>query len=118
MQTVETYNRAAAQGEDPLFHKASDFLTPLVNGPIAALDLSVDQALWAAFTLGGLNTKATGEVLTIDDQVVVGLYAAGRASAGLTRSGRHYASGMSIGGASFFGRMAGRQAAGADPAAD
>ena len=51
------------------------------------------------------------EVLTVDNRVVEGLYAAGRASAGLTRSGRHYASGMSIGGASFFGRMAGRQAA-------
>jgi len=118
VRTIETYNRGAAKGEDPLFHKDSSYLTPLVNGPFAALDLSVDQASWAAFTLGGLNTKATGEVLTVDDEVVVGLYAAGRASAGLTRSGRHYASGMSIGGASFFGRMAGRQAAAAAPATD
>lgn len=52
-------------------------------------------------------------MLTPDDQVVAGLYAAGRASAGLTRSGRYYASGMSIGGGSFFGRMAGRAAAAA-----
>jgi 3-oxo-5alpha-steroid 4-dehydrogenase len=113
VHTVESYNRGAAKGEDPLYHKAPNYLTPLVNGPYAALDLSVDKVGWAAFTLGGLNTKPTGEVLTVDNRVVEGLYAAGRASAGLTRSGRHYASGMSIGGASFFGRMAGKHAAGA-----
>jgi 3-oxo-5alpha-steroid 4-dehydrogenase len=111
VHTVESYNRGAAKGEDPLYHKAPNYLTPLVNGPYAALDLSVDKVGWAAFTLGGLNTKPTGEVLTVDNRVVEGLYAAGRASAGLTRSGRHYASGMSIGGASFFGRMAGKHAA-------
>ena len=71
VRTIETYNRGAAKGEDPLFHKDSSYLTPLVNGPFAALDLSVDQASWAAFTLGGLNTKATGEVLTVDDEIVV-----------------------------------------------
>ena len=65
------------------------------------------------FTLGGLETKASGEVLSVDGEVIPGLFAAGRASAGLTRSGTHYASGMSIGGGSFFGRMAGRSAAGA-----
>ena len=116
VHTVESYNRGAAEGVDPLYHKSPAYLTPLENGPYAALDLSVDKVGWAAFTLGGLNTKPTGEVLTVDDRVIPGLYAAGRASAGLTRSGRHYASGMSIGGASFFGRMAGKQAAAA-PAA-
>jgi succinate dehydrogenase/fumarate reductase flavoprotein subunit len=50
-------------------------------------------------------------VLSVDGQVVRGLYAAGRASAGLTRSGRYYASGMSIGGGSYFGRLAGKSAA-------
>ena len=115
VHTIETYNRGAAQGRDPLFHKSPTYLTPLVNGPFAALDLSVDRVGWAAFTLGGLNTRPTGEVLTVDDRIVEGLYAAGRASAGLTRSGRHYASGMSIGGSSFFGRLAGRSAAQARP---
>jgi 3-oxo-5alpha-steroid 4-dehydrogenase len=113
VHTVEKYNAGAEKGEDPLFRKSANYLTPLVNGPFAALDLSVDKVGWAAFTLGGLNTQPTGEVLTVDDRVIGGLYAAGRASAGLTRSGRHYASGMSIGGASFFGRMAGKQAASA-----
>ena len=109
--SFESYNRAAAKGEDPMFRKASKYLTPLDHPPYAALDLSIDQSVWAVFTLGGLETKPTGEVLGVDGQVIGGLYAAGRASAGLTRSGSHYASGMSIGGSSFFGRMAGRSAA-------
>ena len=111
VHTVEAYNRAAASGEDPAFRKASKYVRPLDQPPYAALDLSVDKSLWAVFTLGGLDTKPSGEVLTVDGAVVPGLYAAGRASAGLTRSGSHYASGMSIGGGSFFGRLAGRSAA-------
>jgi len=115
VHTIESYNAAAAEGVDPVFHKAGKWVTPLDNPPYAALDLSIDNAVWAVFTLGGLDTQPTGEVLSVDGQVVPGLFAAGRASAGLTRSGSHYASGMSIGGGSFFGRMAGRSAAGAPP---
>jgi 3-oxo-5alpha-steroid 4-dehydrogenase len=111
--TFASYNRFASRSEDPVFHKASKYVKPLLDPPYAALDLSVDKSIWAAFTLGGLDTKPSGEVLTVDGQVVEGLFAAGRASAGLTRSGRYYASGMSIGGSSFFGRLAGRTAAGA-----
>lgn len=112
--TVEAYNRSAAKGEDPAFHKASKYVRPLDSPPYAALDLSVDKSVWAVFTLGGLDTKASGEVLSVDGTAIEGLYAAGRASAGLTRSGSHYASGMSIGGGSFFGRLAGKSAAAAD----
>lgn len=115
VHTFEAYNRAAERGEDPVYHKAKKYVTPLTNPPYAALDLSVDKSIWATFTLGGLDTEPSGEVLTVDGQRVEGLYAAGRASAGLTRSGRHYASGMSIGGGSFFGRLAGKSAAAADP---
>jgi succinate dehydrogenase/fumarate reductase flavoprotein subunit len=113
VHTLESYNSRALKGDDPVFHKDAKYVTPLVHPPYAALDLSADKSVWSGFTLGGLNTKPTGEVLTPDDQVIEGLYAAGRASAGLSRSGRYYASGMSIGGGSFFGRMAGKTAAGA-----
>ena len=116
VHTFESYNRAAERSEDPVFHKASKYVTPLSNPPYAALDLSVDKSVWATFTLGGLDTKASGEVLGADGQIIPGLYAAGRASAGLTRSGRYYASGMSIGGGSFFGRLAGKSAAKAERA--
>ena len=117
VHTLTAYNRFAKEGVDPVFHKATKYVTPLDHPPYAALDLSAGKSVWAAFTLGGLDTRPTGEVLTVDGEVVPGLYAAGRASAGLTRSGSHYASGMSIGGGSFFGRMAGKSVA-ANEAAD
>ncbi|MHA7837879.1 MAG: FAD-dependent oxidoreductase [bacterium] len=112
VHTMEYYNRHARKGDDPLFHKAPGYLKPLDAPPYAALDVGLETAPWAGFTLGGLDTRPTGEVLTAGGEVVPGLYAAGRTSAGLTRSGRFYASGMSVGGGSFFGRLAGRTAAG------
>ena len=48
-----------------------------------------------------------------DGTPIPGLYAAGRTTAGLCREGRNYASGLSIGDASFFGRLAGARAAAA-----
>ena len=44
-----------------------------------------------------------------DDRVIPGLYAAGRTAASL--AAHHYASGISLGDGSFFGRRAGRHAA-------
>lgn len=64
-----------------------------------------------AFTLGGLATLPTGEVLNVDREAIPGLYAAGRTACGLPRWGEGYSSGLSLGDSTFFGRMAGRQAA-------
>jgi 3-oxo-5alpha-steroid 4-dehydrogenase len=112
VHTVETYNRFAAQGEDPLFHKAADYLRPLGEGPFGALDCTLEGSIYAVMTLGGLHTTVTGEVVGVDGALVPGLYAAGRVAAGLPLEGRTYASGLSIGDATFFGRVAGRHAAG------
>jgi succinate dehydrogenase/fumarate reductase flavoprotein subunit len=112
--TVAYFNEHAAKGEDPVFHKAPKYLRPLSSPPFAALDCSVDNALFAVFTLGGLHTLATGEVLSNSGKIIPGLYAAGRNTAGLPCSGRTYVSGMSLGGAAFFGREAGKSAAQAD----
>ncbi len=110
--TLQQYNRFAAEGKDPLFHKAEKYLTPLDQPPYAAYDLSIDAGgYFAVMTFGGLDTLTTGEVLTIERNTVPGLYAAGRNSAGLPRCAEGYASGMSIGDATFFGRLAGRSAA-------
>lgn len=108
--TVEYYNRYAEKGDDPLFHKASDYLAPLVHPPFAALDYSTDAALYTVFTMGGLHTSIDGEVLTPDGDVVSGLYAAGRTTSGIAAQG--YSSGLSIADATFFGRRAGKAAAG------
>jgi 3-oxo-5alpha-steroid 4-dehydrogenase len=66
--------------------------------------------LWAVFTLGGLHTRTTGEVLDPDGRDIAGLYAAGRTTSGIAAYG--YCSGISLGDATFFGREAGRRVAG------
>lgn len=114
--TMEAYNRWAAAGEDPLFHKHPKYLRPLVEPPFGALDCTVEGSIFGAFTLGGLSVTAHGEVLDPDGSPVPGLFAAGRCTAGLPREGRTYASGLSLGDASFFGRLAGIRAAAAPPA--
>jgi 3-oxo-5alpha-steroid 4-dehydrogenase len=111
VETANYYNRYAQKGEDPLLHKHSDYLRPLSSPPYAALDCRTDKAIYGAFTLGGLETRASGEVLTNAGDPIPGLYAAGRTSVGLARTGWGYSSGTSLGGSSFFGRRAGRSAA-------
>jgi len=110
-QTVAYYNLHAAKGEDPLFHKAANWLLPFDSPPYALVNYKLSNIKPHVFTLGGLDTLPTGEVLTPSREVIPGLYAAGRTAAGIPRSSRGYASGMSVGDATYFGRMAGRQAA-------
>jgi len=117
--TVDYYNTHAAVGEDPLFHKASNWLKPIDKPPFAIISLKPadtkyplgENTGYLMFTLGGLETRPTGEVLTPQGDVIPGLYAAGRTTAGLPRTAKGYGSGMSVGDATFFGRMAGKQAA-------
>ncbi len=106
--TLDVYNRYAERGEDPLFHKQPEWITPL-RPPYGAYDCTTEKSLYAAFTLGGLKTTVDGEVLSADDEVIAGLYAAGRSTACLAAPG--YSSGLSIGDGTFFGRRAGRKAA-------
>jgi succinate dehydrogenase/fumarate reductase flavoprotein subunit len=109
--TIEFYNKNAKNDEDPLFHKNAEWLREL-EAPYAALDCTPGRgALFPFFTLGGLETLPTGEVLDMEGNPIKGLYAAGRTTAGLPRTAAGYASGMSVGDATFFGRMAGKQAA-------
>jgi 3-oxo-5alpha-steroid 4-dehydrogenase len=106
--TLNLYNRHAAQGEDPLFHKGPAWIRPLVP-PIGAFDLRIGRAPYAPFTLGGLDTAVEGEVLDLDGRPIPGLFAAGRTTAGVCAFG--YASGLSIGDSTMFGRFAGASAA-------
>ncbi len=109
--TFNHYNENAARGEDPLFHKQAEWLEP-IEPTIAAVNITPGQhGLYVGFTLGGLETRPTGEVLTMDGDVVPGLYAAGRATCGLPRRAEGYGSGMSVGDVTFFGRKAGGQVA-------
>jgi succinate dehydrogenase/fumarate reductase flavoprotein subunit len=109
--TMKVFNHYAALGEDPMWGKHSKFLKPLDKGPWAAFDCSIGKVYYPYFTLGGLSTLPTGEVLDHEHEPVPGLYAAGRNACGLPRTGAGYSSGMSVGDATFFGRMAGINAA-------
>lgn len=103
--TVAAYNKGAERGEDPLLFKKSQWLRP-IGSPIGALDL---RGHTGGFTLGGLLTTLDAEVLHVNGEPIPGLFAAGRAAAGLAAWG--YASGVSLGDGSFYGRRAGRAAA-------
>jgi 3-oxo-5alpha-steroid 4-dehydrogenase len=109
--TVRLYNHYAAQGVDPLFHKAPKWLKPLNEPPFVALDCRIDHCFYASFTLGGLDTLPSGEVLDAERKVIGGLFAAGRTACGLPRWGEGYSSGLSLADATFFGREAGKRAA-------
>jgi 3-oxo-5alpha-steroid 4-dehydrogenase len=108
--TLAYYNEHAARGDDPLFHKRAPVLSPLA-GPLAVFDLRADKFIYAPFTLGGLRTDVASAVLDLDGAAIPGLFAAGRTTSGVATLG--YASGLSLGDSTFFGRIAGRSAAGA-----
>jgi 3-oxo-5alpha-steroid 4-dehydrogenase len=112
-RTVRQYNEAASRGDDPAFHKRATYLQPIGVPPasgLGAIDLCVDHgAIYATFTLGGLVTDSDGAALDGAGRRIAGLYAAGRTSASL--AAQHYASGISLGDGSFFGRRAGHHAA-------
>ena len=109
--TMAFYNKHAAEGNDPLFHKQAPILTPLDKGPFVALELNFEHSYFSFFTLGGLKTSTDGEVLDRTGAPIPGLYAAGRCTSGLPAWGHGYSSGMSLADCTFFGRQAGRKAA-------
>jgi 3-oxo-5alpha-steroid 4-dehydrogenase len=116
--TVGEYNRHAAEGEDPYFHKSATWLRPL-ESPFAAIDVQrgiappeygeAGRGGAEVFTIGGLCTTVDGQVLDLDGDPIQGLFAAGRATSGLHSWG--YISGTSLGDGTFFGRRAGVAAA-------
>lgn len=111
--TIEQYNRFASDGEDPLFHKAAEWLEQLAP-PLVALDVTPGRGtFWPFFTLGGLDTLPDGQVVTAERGIIPGLYAAGRTACGIVRRAEGYSSGMSVGDATFSGRLAGTAAAAA-----
>jgi 3-oxo-5alpha-steroid 4-dehydrogenase len=110
--TVGLYNTHAQRGEDPVFHKRSERVRPLV-APLGAFDLRRGSAPYAPFTLGGLETTVAGEVMNLSGEPIPGLFAAGRTTAGICSFG--YASGLSLGDSTLFGRFAGATAARSAP---
>ncbi|MBR9911797.1 MAG: FAD-binding protein [Gammaproteobacteria bacterium] len=112
-QTLADYNLHAAASRDPDFHKHSDWLKPLDKGPWAAFDISYNRSSYLFMTLGGLKINCNAQVLDREGNAIKGLYGAGACTAHIPKSGKSYASGMSLGPGSFFGRVAGRHCASA-----
>ncbi|MCW2795369.1 FAD-binding protein [Nocardioides sp.] len=110
--TMERYNSFAALGEDPDFHKHPDWLAAQATGPWGVYDLTLGNAMYAGFTLGGMRTSIDGQVQREDGSVIPGLYAAGACASNIAQDGNGYCSGTQLGEGSFFGRRAGRHAAG------
>ncbi len=112
VETMARYNRDMEGGADTEFHKYKDWLKLLNAPPYAAFDLSLNRAKYAGFSLGGLKTNENAQVLGAGDIPVPGLYAAGACAWNIAQDARGYSSGTCIGEATFFGRRAGRFAAG------
>lgn len=106
--TLARYNVDAERGVDTEFHKRPELVRPL-TGPVGAVDLRVQTAYYATFTLGGVRTDVDGRALRDDGSAIAGLFAVGRTGAGIPARG--YVSGISLGDGTFFGRCAGRAAA-------
>jgi succinate dehydrogenase/fumarate reductase flavoprotein subunit len=115
VETLRKYNEdIATTGEDNEFHKYHDWLKVLDKGPYAAFDLSFETTDYHYISLGGLSTDANGQVVDGSQHPIRGLYAAGAVAAHFPQNGGEYASGMSLGPGSFFGRRAGRHASTGD----
>lgn len=112
--TMAQYNHDAENGEDRRFHKHGDWIKPLTKGPYAAFDISFDKSTYLFITLGGVMTDEAGRALDLRSNPIAGLYVVGASAAHIPRNGKAYASGLSLGPGSYFGRRAGRHVAGAD----
>ena len=114
--SLDRYNEHAANGEDPDFHKAAEL--PRASRTRArgrAFDLRLGKAIYAGFTLGGIRVTVDGQAQRPDGSVIAGLYAAGACASNIAQDGKGYCSGTQLGEGSFFGRRAGRHAAGVSP---
>lgn len=109
-QTVASYNKFAETGQDPFFHKAKTYLRPIARPPFHAATASIGQTTFFHYTLGGLHANAKAEVLDPEGSPIPGLYAVGRAAAGILNV-RFYLSGLSLGEGTLFGRVAGQRLA-------
>ncbi len=127
-QTVENFNRHAAQGEDPEFHrgvthyqrvqgdpehKPNPCLAPIENGPFYAVKV-VPGSLG---TFAGIETDARARVLDASGEPIPGLFAAGNDMNSIM--GGHYPSGgITLGPAMTFGFIAAETIAAGDAVED
>lgn len=110
---IAFYDEHAANGEDPVFHKHAEYLAPLETPPFYAFDYGITTGI-PFITLGGLRADMNAQVLDVNREVIPGLYGAGRNAPGISQE--YYVSGSAVADCTFWGRVAGRSAAAAEPA--
>jgi len=103
--TIARYNGDIERGTPDQFGKDG---RQVLRPPFFVVDVGIRSKMWPlpTLTLGGLAVdEGTGAVLNADQQVIPGLYAAGRAALGVCS--QQYVSGLSIADCVFSGRRAG-----------
>jgi 3-oxosteroid 1-dehydrogenase len=123
VETVERWNRNAAAGHDPDFHRGDSAFDRwwgdpnakgTVEGTVGPLDrppfYAVQVRVGAVGTKGGPRTDVDARVLDLDGEPIDGFYAAGNAMAGPLGSA-YPGGGSTLGPAMIFGYLAGRHAA-------
>ncbi len=120
--TIERFNRHAATGDDPEFHKGADAYERFGGDPTHGPNPCVAPVRVAPFyavrivpgdigTFLGLRTDAYARVLDAGGVPIAGLYAAGNDAASVM-GGSYPGPGITIGPAMTFGYIAARHAAG------
>lgn len=120
--TVKEFNRHAANGHDPAFHRGEDYysrfmgdashgpnpgLAPITSGPFYALELRPGDLS----SLRGLKANASAQVLDAAGKAIEGLYVAGVDMNSMMK-GCYPGGGSSLGPAMTFGYIAAMQLAG------
>jgi fumarate reductase flavoprotein subunit len=105
--TVDEYNAACDQGQDPVFGKARRYLMPLRMPPFYAIQGHVH----ICDTVGGIKINEHMEVLDTGGEVIPGLFAAGVTTGGWEAETYDYKlTGHLVGFALNSGRIAGENA--------
>ena len=108
VQTIDEYNLGCDRKKDDQFGKQPHLLSRIDTGPFYAIWFDSHGTLWPTpfFTLGGLDVdQQSGQVRGQNGQVILGLFAAGRAASGVCS--KSYVSGLSLADCVFSGRRSG-----------
>lgn len=105
VDTMETWNKAVASGEDTEFGRNNGMDEDLATAPYYAIKI----APGIHHTMGGLKINTSGEVLTKSGSAIPGLYAAGEVTGGV--HGGNRIGGNAVCDFVVFGRVAGSGAA-------
>lgn len=104
VETLDTWNKAVASGDDKEFGRDTGMEADLSVAPFYAIKV----APGIHHTMGGVHISTSTEVLTDKDEVIPGLYAAGEVVGGV--HGGNRIGGNAVADIVVFGRIAGQSA--------